>query len=190
MQKAVSIVAHHDDHALWMGGTIQRLAASGWHWTVIAMCIPEPDKQNYFLHCCSVFGAIPIVMQFNDYQTGNPFSQNDRNEMKSRLLGAIDDQKFELVFTNSRGEHGEYWARHSNHVEVRELVAELVSSNTLGQGIQHHAYFSYDVIYGGGTAICATLKANYYLPLTYPELLWKCQLCSLAPDADSSLNPT
>lgn len=187
MLKAVAIIAHHDDHVLWMGGTIQRLAASGWHWTVIAMCIPEHDRQNYFLHSCSIFGAIPIAMQFNDYQTGDPFSRNNRDDMRSCLLGAIDDQKFDLVFTHSRGENGEYWARHTNHVEVRELVAELVSSNTLGQGIKHLAYFSYDVIYGGGTATCAKPDANYYLPLTYPELLWKCQLCSLAPDVNSSL---
>lgn len=187
MKKAVAIVAHHDDHVLWMGGTIQRLAASGWHWTIIAMCIPELDKLEYFIHCCSVFGVIPIAMKFGDYQSGEPFSQNSREEMRSRLIDAIDDQKFDLVFTHSRGEHGEYWARHANHVEVRELVSELVSSNTLGLGTQYLAYFSYDVIYGGGTATCARHDANYYLPLTYPELLWKCELCSIAPDANSSL---
>ena len=134
MPKAVAIVAHHDDHVLWMGGTIQRLAATGWHWTVIAMCVPEHERLNYFHHSCSVFGAIPIAMQFHDYQVGDPFSRNNRGEMRSRLLGAIEDQKFDLVFTHSRGELGEYWGRHANHFEVRELAAELVRSNTLGPG--------------------------------------------------------
>ena len=126
-------------------------------------------------------------MQFNDYQDGEPFSCNNRDEMRSRLLNAIDGQTFDLVFTHSRGKHGEYWARHANHVEVREVATELARSKTLGPGIQRLAYFSYDVIYGGGTATCARCDANFYLQLTYPELLWKCQLCSLAPDANSSL---
>ncbi len=187
MAKAVAIVAHHDDHSLWMGGTMQRLAASGWYWTVIAMCVPDPDRLDYFFHSCSEFGAIPFAMQFNDYQVGQPFSLNNREEMRSRLLDAIDGQIFDLVFTHSRGEHGEYGGLNANHVEVRELVTDLVSSNTLGKGIQHLAYFSYDVIYGEGTATCARLDASYYLPLTYPELMWKCQLCSQVPDANFSL---
>jgi LmbE family N-acetylglucosaminyl deacetylase len=126
-------------------------------------------------------------MQFHDYQVGDPFSRNNRGEMRSRLLDAIDGQIFDLVFTHSRDEHGEYWGRHANHVEVRELATELVGNNKLGPGIQGLAYFSYDVIYGSGTATCARHDANFYLQLTYPELLWKCQLCSLAPDANSSL---
>lgn len=187
MPKAVAVVAHHDDHVLWMGGAIERLAATGWHWTVIAMCVPERDRRDYFLHSCSVFAAIPVAMQFHDYQGGNPFSRNNRDEMRSCLCDAVDGQPFDLVFTHSRSEYGEYWARHANHVEVREVAAELVSSGTLGRGIQHLAYFSYDVIYGAGTAACARCDANFYLQLTYPELLWKCQLCSLAPDAKSNL---
>jgi LmbE family N-acetylglucosaminyl deacetylase len=187
MSKAVAVVAHHDDHVLWMGGAIQRLATAGWHWTLIAMCVPARDRLNYFHHCCSIFGATPIAMQFQDYQGGDPFSKNNRDEMRSRLLAAIDGQTFDCVFTHSRGEHGEYWVHHANHVEVRELVTELTQQGQLGPGCQRLAYFSYDVIYKGGTATCARLDANFYLPLTYPELLWKCQLCSLAPDANSSL---
>ena len=187
MPKAVAIVAHHDDHALWMAGAIQRLAECGWHWTLIAMCVPAQDRRDYFFHCCSAFGAVPIAMEFQDYQGGEPFSRNNRDQMRSRLLDAVGSQRFDCVFTHSRGEHGEYWARHANHVEVREITAELTQLGQLGPTSNRLAYFSYDVIYGSGTATCARHDANYYLPLTYPELLWKCQLCSLAPDANSSL---
>lgn len=189
MPKAVAIVAHHDDHALWMGGAIQRLAMAGWHWTLIAMCVPAPasERLRYFQHCCSIFGATPIAMQFRDYQYGEPFSQNRRDDMRSQLLATVNTQEFDLVFTHSRSENGEYGARHANHVEVRELVAELAQQGQFGSKCQPPAYFSYDVIYKDCTATCARLDANFYLPLTYPELLWKCQLCSLAPDANSSL---
>lgn len=186
MPKAVAIVAHHDDHALWMAGAIQRLAESGWHWTLIAMCVSAKDRRDYFFHCCSVFGAVPIAMEFQDYQGGEPFSRNNRDEMRSRLLDAVGGQQFDYVFTHSRAEHGEY-GHHANHVEVQTITTELNQSGQFGPTSNRLAYFSYEAPYGGGTATCARRDANYYLQLTYPELLWKCKLCSLAPDAASSL---
>ena len=187
MPKAIAVVAHHDDHVLWMDGTIQRLAASGWHWTVVAMCVPDPARREYFVHCCSVHGAIPAHMEFQDYMSGQPFSRNSRAEMRSRVADVVRGQRFDFVFTHSRSEHGEYWGRHANHVEIREVTTELIDGGLLGPGRSGLAYFAYDLIYGGGTATCARLDANYVLPLTYPELLWKCQLSNLAPDANTSL---
>jgi GlcNAc-PI de-N-acetylase len=185
--KAIGVVAHHDDHALWMGGSIQRLTAVGWHWTLVAMCVPDSARRVYFNHCCSVLGAVPVVMEFLDYMEGEPFSRNNRDQMRSRLVEAVRGQKFDLVFTHSRGQNGEYWGRHANHVETLQLTSELVDGNHLGSGRSSLAYFAYDVIYGSGTATCARTDAAFLLPLTYPELLWKCQLCSLAPDANTSL---
>jgi LmbE family N-acetylglucosaminyl deacetylase len=187
LPKAIAIVAHHDDHILWMGGTIQRLAVSGWQWTVVAMCMPDPARRAYFQHCCSVLGVVPVMMDFQDYMSGDPFSGNNRDQMRSRLVDAVRSQTFDLVFTHSRSAHGEYWARHANHVEARELAWELVNNRALGAGLPSLAYFAYDVIYGTGTATCARTDATYFLPLTYPELLWKCQLCRLVPDAESNL---
>jgi hypothetical protein len=187
LSKAIAIIAHHDDHVLWMGGTIQRLALSGWQWTVVAMCVPNPVRRDYFHHCCSVLGAIPVAMDFQDYMGGDLFSLNNRDQMRSRLADAVKGQTFELVFTHSRSQHGEYGARHANHIEVRELTSELVNNQILGAGSSSLAYVAYDVIYGSGTATCARTDATYFLPLTYPELLWKCQLCRLAPDVESNL---
>jgi len=187
MPKALAIVAHHDDHVLWMGGTIQRLSAAGWHWTLAVLCVPDPKRRDYFLHCCAVFGAVPVVMGFDDYLQGEPFSINDRMAMRSTLADAVGGQTFDLTFTHSRGERGEYWARHANHVEVRETTKELVDAGAFGAGSSRLAFFSYDVVYGGGTATCASMDASFVLPLTYPELLQKCQLCRAAPDAESNL---
>jgi LmbE family N-acetylglucosaminyl deacetylase len=127
------------------------------------------------------------MMDFQDYMGGDAFSRNNRDHMQSRLADTVRGQNFELVFTHSRAEHGEYGGRHANHVEVRELASELVNNRGLGAGLPSLAYFAYDVIYGSGTATCATTDARYFLPLMYLELLWKCQLCRLAPDAESSL---
>jgi hypothetical protein len=187
MPNAIAVVAHHDDHVLWMAGVIQRLAKLGWHWTIIAMCVTEENKKNYFIHSCTELGAVPITMEFTDYQDGAPFSQNRRSEMLSNLLDAVRGQVFDLVFTHSRSRTGEYWAAHANHFEVRDLVKELVMNNNLGHGLQSLGFFSYDVIYGSGTATCAKPDADYFLQLTYPELLLKCQLCNSAPDADTNL---
>jgi LmbE family N-acetylglucosaminyl deacetylase len=187
MPKALAIVAHHDDHILWMGGTIQRMITKKWHWTLIAMCVPAPEKREYFQHCCSIFGAIPIVFEFNDYPNGDAFSQNDRNKMRSELIAAVCRQQFDFIFTHSRSSSGEYWFKHPNHDEVRDLVTELAQQGKFGLNCQSPAFFSYDVIYKGGTATCARCDANFYMPLTYSELLWKCQLCRLAPDVDSNL---
>lgn len=187
MPEAVAVVAHHDDHVLWMAGTIQRLALYGWHWTVVAMCVPDPARRDYFNHCCSILGATPRATDFQDYMDGKPFSRNNRNSMRSWLVETVRGRTFDLVFTHSRAEHGEYGARHANHVETRELAIELVNSQQLGGGGRRLAYFAYDVIYGTGTATCASLDAEYILPLTYAELLCKCELSRLAPDAGTSL---
>lgn len=187
MPNALAVVAHHDDHVLWMGGAIQRLLAAGWQFTIIGMCVPDRARRSYFERTCSTLGVTSNSMVFQDYMEGAAFSRNDRAKMRSALSGAIQGQAFDLVFTHSRGEHGEYWARHANHVEVRELTTESVRSGEIGCGSRRLAYFSYDVIYGGGTATCARLDSPFVLPLNYPELHKKCELCSQAPDAHSSL---
>ncbi len=187
MPNAIAILAHHDDHVLWLGGTIQRLARSGWNWTVVAMCVPNAERRAYFHHCCSIFGVIPVAMDFQDHMDGEPFSRNKKDLMASRLADATRGQTFDLAFTHSRDRNGEYWARHANHVEVKNLATELTANGSLGINRSKLAYFSYDVIHGSGTASCARLDSCFVLPLTYPELLWKCQLSQLAPDAETSL---
>lgn len=57
-----------------------------------------------------------IAMEFQDYMAGDAFSRNDRQEMRARLSAEVKGEAFDLVFTQSRGEHGVYWARHANHV--------------------------------------------------------------------------
>jgi hypothetical protein len=188
MPHAIGIVAHHDDHALWMGGAIQRLTAAGWKWTLVALCVPNKERRDYFYHCCSVFGAVPVAFDFQDYLRDEPFARNSRTEMRNCLEKIVVNQHFDLVFTHSRNPRGEYWRRHANHFEVREVTTDLIDNGKLGLGRSALAYFCYDVIYGEGSATCAALHAKYLFPLSYSELIWKCQLCSLAPDVNTNLN--
>jgi LmbE family N-acetylglucosaminyl deacetylase len=50
--EVVSVVAHYDDHFLWMGATIARMQAKGWNWTVVVMVDQGPVKRDVFERCC------------------------------------------------------------------------------------------------------------------------------------------
>jgi LmbE family N-acetylglucosaminyl deacetylase len=192
MPKALAVVAHHDDHVLWMGGAIQRTRQMGWDWTLIAMCIPPDGRDPYFRDCSAALGFPGRAMRFEDYMTAPENKANSRGQMEQQLRHSIQGQKFDFVFTHSRYAHGEYSASHANHNEVREIVASMVSSRELGQGPQSLAYFAYDIIYGGrGLATVAKKappsEAKFFAQLTYPELIFKCQWCQRAPDLTTNL---
>jgi|SRR5579864_2019262 len=188
MPDALAVVAHHDDHILWMGGTLQRTLAAGWRWKLVAMCVPEPAKQMYYHACCRAIGTGGSCMVFQDYQAGSAFSRNQRAAMEGQLLNAIQANAFDYVFTHSRHAHGEYGGAHANHIEVREIVETMVRAGQIGKGAGSLAYFSYDLLYGGGgKATAAITNSDYFLQLTYPELMLKCHWCQQAPDANTNL---
>jgi hypothetical protein len=109
-------------------------------------------------------------------------AQENSDSQRGRTR-AIDGETYDLVFTHSQ--HGEY-GQHANHTEVQEIVTELSREWQFGKTCRPPAYFSYETD-RPHTAPRARLAAQYYLPLTYPELLWKCQLCHLAPDCETNL---
>jgi LmbE family N-acetylglucosaminyl deacetylase len=191
MPSALAVVAHHDDHILWMGGAIQRTRQLGWDWTLIAMCVPTAHEP-YFRNCSAALGFPGLPMVFEDYM-GAPQSQpNSKTQMERDLLNAVQGKAFDWVFTHSRYAHGEYGGAHANHVEVGEVVRSLVASGRLGKGLGSIAYFSYDIIYGGGGKATVAKKdppneGLFFVQLTYPELLLKCQWCQKAPDLSTSL---
>ncbi len=186
MVNALAVVAHHDDHILWMGGTIQRTKKHGWNWTLIAMCVPDPVKQSYFCGCCGSPTANPCYFTFNDYFGGEPFSQNVQSAMQADLMKTLAGQRFDWVFTHSRKHECEY-GRHANHVEVQTVVTSLVRSASIGNGLNHLAYFNYELYYGGpgsGIPTVAVKTAGaYYLPLDYPELYVKSHWTTKIPDS-------
>lgn len=132
MIKALAVVAHPDNHALWMVGTIQRMATEEWDWTLATMCVPKPEKRSYSQHCGSIFSAIPISMAFRNYQGGDPFFQDNREEMETRLADAVAGPTFDYVFIHNRDQLGEYWGKPLNHGEVCERVTVFAQESLLG----------------------------------------------------------
>ncbi len=167
MTKALAIVAHHDDALLWMGGTMLRTSRQlDWQWTVIAVCVPDPARQENFRDCCAAFGVAHRHLAFADYQAGQAFTRNKRADVQAALANQITGQSFDWVFTHARGPHGEY-GRHANHVECRELTTELVGNGLAGRGKPTLGYFSYVAAYGlAGLATVASPNASHYLQLT------------------------
>jgi hypothetical protein len=192
MPSALAVVAHHDDHILWMGGAIQRTRQLGWDWTLIAMCVPPDGRAPYFRDCSAALGFPGRPMGFGDYQGGPPFRLNSKAQMENDLRASIQGKSFDWVFTHSRYAHGEYGGSHANHNEVRDIVTSMVALGELGHGPQSLAYFAYDIVYGGGGLATVAKKdppypASFFMQLTYPELIFKSQWCQMAPDLATSL---
>lgn len=182
MTNALAVVAHHDDHVLWMDGTIQRTLTAGWKWTIVAMCAPATDRAEYFVRCCKSQGVEPITFDFKDYMEGQ---LNSLDKMRSTLSSAVQGRTFNVVFTHSRRPDGEYGV-HANHFEVRDVVDALVKDGAIAQGPDSVAYFSYQAIYRRSATV-ARRDANLFVQLNYPELMEKCKWSMEAPDADSNL---
>jgi LmbE family N-acetylglucosaminyl deacetylase len=188
MPNALAVVAHYDDHPLFMGATIRRLGLKRWNWTLVAMCIKSNEKRDYFNRFCNQFGANGIAMTFCDHQGGPAFSQNSRQMMREKLLTDLGEKTFDWVFTHSRHPEGEY-GFHANHAEVQQVVTSLVDEKRLVQDRGCLAYFSYGVISGhtAATARFDAMEKTHYLQLTYDELLWKCDWCIKTMTFDGSL---
>lgn len=182
MPSALAVVAHHDDHVLWIGGTLQRLKAAGWDVTCVALCVPSPERQAYYCAYCKALGVSGHYATFIDDQGA---ALNDKLAMKASLLGLTAGKRYDLVFTHSRRPHREY-GHHANHAEVEAVVTELAQLGELTPN--PIAYFSYQAMYGlAGLATVAETDASVYLQLTYPELLAKCDWVKRAPDVESNL---
>ena len=138
--KALVVVAHDDDAAAWMGGTIRRQRE--WEWTVISLCKWAGRELNrgYFADTCELLQVTTrIASPFIDNQDNR---WNDVKKMKQFITKALQDKTFDYVFTHSRAPGGEY-GRHANHEETREAVVSLVQEGKLTGSVQNIVYFAY-----------------------------------------------
>ena len=180
MIRAIALTAHHDDALLWCGGTIRRTRALGWNWTIVAMCVPDMERQRYLEDYCRAAGASLHHFAFNDYLAGEPFSINNRDEFLAVLKPIVVDNSYDFVVTHSRDVGGEYGG-HANHEEVREAVSSLVPPDQL-------VYFCYGREIGlNGKAPTARIDADYHVQLHYDEIVEKALWCQRAPDAKTNL---
>lgn len=187
--KALAVVAHHDDHLLWMGGVIDRLAARGCEWTLVAMCQNNEEwRHKFFDLCCTRWRVRGINLDFLTNQADHgatfPLGGNDLDQMVNALTGAVNCVDYDYVFTHSRQPNGEY-GNHTNHGEAREVVDVLVRRGCFRAAPIH---FAYGACWGPGTPTCAPFpgtdpqRGKFYVSLQYRELLRKCRLCCKIPD--------
>jgi LmbE family N-acetylglucosaminyl deacetylase len=186
--KVLMVVAHYDDPVIWAGGAVRQTRSEGWDWTVVATCVEERSRREYFEAWCESLGVHPVSLLFKDHPDGGPFSQNHRTSLREAILGACRKTTFDWVFTHSLDKEGEY-GPHPNHTEAAQTVVSLADERVLPA--QSIAHFAYRRIYGlGDLPSVATRDASHYLPLDYEVLRWKAAWCARAQDVellDSSL---
>jgi hypothetical protein len=189
MTTALAIVAHHDDHLLWMGAIMRVLKE--WKWMAVAMCVELPERRSFFCDFCADVKADGYHFDFRDYQDRkNPGGKvlNSQGEMQRKLLNCVGGRRFDWVFTHSRDAGGEYGG-HDNHSEVLEVVTTLARNGQLVADESRVATFSYGYV-GARTAATPLIdaeaqKTSHYLQLTYDELAWKLKWCKKIPDQGS-----
>jgi hypothetical protein len=108
MLRAVCVVAHPDDEAMWFGGMISGTRRFI-EWTVIACSIPrrDPERVLKFYDACAALGAIPRIL---------PYVEPDNQNLDG--LDKLDITPWRLVATHN--EAGEYGNPH--HVLVHHAV--------------------------------------------------------------------
>ena len=189
MLNALAVTAHHDDAALWMGGALLQTIPLGWRWRIVYMCsevdwISRDYLVNYFLRFCQQIGVTPIVLRFKDYLRPPPFAINQRSQMESELLDAVDGERYDWVFTHNLQSPGEYWD-HANHFEVAQVVEGLVTEEQLTTGVDKVVQFSYLMSKdqkGRNVGIVARDTATHHLALTDDEMSAKRTWRDTVPD--------
>ena len=137
--KALVVVAHPDDHFIWMGGAIFMLRDI-WEWHVLYLCdysdsgrrkrseesfknsskdlgikVYEPSKSQIGPRYIVNYGDIRDI---RPYQMINMFLEFRRFWDKNTNQGK---EKYDIIFTHSLNPHHEY-GFHPNHAEVREVL--------------------------------------------------------------------
>jgi len=170
--KIFVVVAHPDDHVLWIGGTIIRFNEFEWH--VLSLCNSHNDnfgpKRDLFKNSCDELGCGRYkALEMRDYQPRELMEVEQMLKMQKEIL-AFADSEYDLIFTHSSNPNCEY-GFHANHAEAREATYRLINEGLLKtNGI---GYFSYK---SGGInqpVIADMESGNYKVVLTSDEIAKK-----------------
>jgi hypothetical protein len=181
--KALVIVAHPDDHVLWMGGTILRL--NQWEWHIISLCNSHRDESlETFRKSCENLGACRfIAKELSDYQPREVMETDHFLKMQKYIL-AFADKEYDLIFTHSIWPDCEY-GFHANHFEARYSVNQLIYERLMKTKCV--LYFCYKSGGAGQPVIGDTDRADYKVELVQKEINKKGELKSLFSWAEGDL---
>ena len=122
--KTLVIVAHPDDHILWMGGTVLRLSSCELH--IFSLCNSRNDsfdrKQKTFNWTCQQLNVKRYeAKQFRDYQAKELMEIEQPLKMQKEI-SAFADKEYDIIFTHSQWPECEY-GFHANHFEAKAEIS-------------------------------------------------------------------
>ena len=124
MVKALVIVAHPDDEAIWMSGKIMR--HKDWEWTIVSLCRKDDlDRKPKFFSACSYLNARGFISDLDDEDPDKNLPS--LSEIINRLEPIVLDKCFDVVFTH--GPNGEYG--HKRHIEINRAVVLMTEHGLL-----------------------------------------------------------
>lgn len=167
--KALVVVAHPDDHVLWLSGTISKLKY--WEWHIISLCNSHNDnfapKLMDFESTCKTLGVKRFAArQLKDYQPRELMEVEQPLKMQREIL-SFADREYDLIFTHSISPNCEY-SFHANHTETRNTVNSLIDESLLITKLT--LYFSYRSGGANMPVIADVDNADYKVELTPDEI--------------------
>lgn len=167
--KALVVVAHPDDHILWMGGTISRWEQ--WEWHIFSVCNSHNDnfqpKLTTFENSCRELKIKKFAAkQLRDYQPRELMEIEQLFKIQKEIL-AFADKDYDLIFTHSTNQNCEY-GFHANHIEVRDAINKLLEEGLLKT--KDLLNFCYKPLGNGQSVIADLENADYKIELTNNEI--------------------